>query len=120
MERCEDWCNDASHCSLCKCKGCDFCKGHHPEVACRQSSPDDVNFETCQPWCNADVKHCATCKCRGCQKCHDLAHPKPPKPCSSTVAFDVLFEDCQPWCQGACTPLPALTRPVAACHAYRA
>ena len=50
---------------MCKCKGCEICKGHHPERACTSAANDgsDVNFESCQSWCNGGA-HCKFCKCK--------------------------------------------------------
>ena len=97
LERCEEWCSDSSHCGMCKCKGCELCKGHHPERSCAPSNPADLDFESCESWCEAIPQHCNQCKCKGCAKCA----PAPPVPCTSNYANDVRVAQCESWCTGA-------------------
>ena len=80
-EMCQDFCDPASreeHCSLCKCRGCDFC-------ACSSQHEGDTNVETCQPWCDADEydAHCDWCSCKGCNFCR-----RGGKSCSSFYRTD--------------------------------
>ena len=64
---CESFCAPqykATHCSLCKCRACAFCK-------CSSGIADDVDEEQCQSWCQLEhsESHCTMCKCRGCSFC---------------------------------------------------
>lgn len=91
-EMCQSFCDPATrqeHCSLCKCRGCDFC-------ACSSSHADDATVEMCQPWCSSEEydTHCDWCACKGCQFCRMGG-----KKCQSYfLTGDTDHEDCEAFC----------------------
>lgn len=98
------------HSSVCvhrRCKGCDVCKGHHPERACTAAvTGDDTSYETCQPWCSTP-EHCSSfCKCKGCVWCHTAStalddSALATSTCTPKDASDLDMESCESWCTEA-------------------
>lgn len=101
-EGCATWCqpqHQGAHCPLCACKGCSWCHvggggpvSSRPRVACAPHDSNDVNFATCEPFCNSKHidSHCPLCHCRACTFCSGMdaltAPPPPPDPQCATVA----------------------------------
>ena len=92
VESCEAFCDAGSkdeHCSLCKCRGCDFC-------SCSSEHPEDSSVEECQKWCNDDqiASHCSWCTCKACRFCRVGG-----KACQSFyVSGDTDYETCDAFC----------------------
>ena len=91
-EMCQDFCDPRereSHCGMCKCRGCEFCK-------CESEREGDSRVEECQKWCNADMfdDHCEWCSCKGCGFCRAGG-----KACASFyIVGDTDHEDCEDFC----------------------
>ena len=91
-EMCQDFCDPRhrdDHCSLCKCRSCDFC-------TCTSSHVNDSKVEVCEPWCddNNFATHCDYCSCKGCRFCRIGG-----KPCQSFfLAGDTDHEICETFC----------------------
>ena len=91
-EICQDFCDPANredHCSMCKCRGCDFC-------ACSSNHANDTALEVCSPWCNANEfdTHCDWCACKGCRFCRAGG-----KSCKSFyLTGDTDHEACESFC----------------------
>ena len=76
FESCSTWCSERyldSHCSMCACKRCGFCKAEIAgRKACKSYTPrGDVDYERCDGFCKEVYKeaHCSLCRCRGCGYC---------------------------------------------------
>ena len=78
------------HCSLCKCKGCEFC-------GCTSGHADDGALEACDDWCSVEfhADHCSWCSCKGCDFC------RTGPPCDSFLPDDTLYETCDTFCDPA-------------------
>jgi hypothetical protein len=115
---CQNFCAAESwdtHCPLCKCKACSFCK-------CESSFEDDSTEPECQSWCTADYfeDHCSRCKAHSppsssalmiapfASSWTDLRGPPPQckgcgfcrlgPPCASSVPDDITYKACQSFC----------------------
>ena len=75
-EQCEGFCDasqHATHCKLCKCKGCHMCS-----ATCNSGIPGDLDVMSCASSCDAALANgiCPTCRCRGCAFCNPDGTPK--------------------------------------------
>ena len=95
FESCSTWCSERyldSHCSMCACKRCGFCKAEIAgRKACKSYTPrGDVDYERCDGFCKEVYKeaHCSLCRCRGCGYCagEEMCDPRVSDECPHAAA----------------------------------